>query len=440
MAGSETTLSFRASDVHHEARDLNVKSLISDDVIANSNFLHESFDKAKPFRHVVIDGFLRPEVAERMYAEFPAVEDASTLLNEFGDPGQKSQISEVRQLGGVYADMDGYIQTPEFLDLMGALTGIPDLRYDPFYFGAGTHENLHGAGLDAHYDFNIHPKTRQHRRLNAIIYLNKDWNPEWKGSIALHSDPWDLKDDDITEIAPIFNRCVIFETNEHSWHSVIPVDLPEDKRHLSRKSFTIYLYTDVRPEEEAAPEHGTIYVQAPLSKRIRAGVTLTDEDIAEMDANMLRRHYMLRQLYKREYKFAAIIDDLKAQVKELRAHSYVPLVGYGKIASVVEPLFTDGWLGDRVAFTVEPLRPVKGVRVAGWSRDDVAEDFAVTIKFADSVKTTMVRAGVFEFELTLPEPVTTTSMLTVESDWVRRAGGNDERMLSVIINAIELIH
>ena len=68
-----------------------------------------------------------------------------------------------------------------------------------WYYGAGTHENFHGAGLDPHFDFNIHPKTAQHRRINAIVYLNKNWDPSWKGSICFHSDPYDLRGDQVTD-------------------------------------------------------------------------------------------------------------------------------------------------------------------------------------------------------------------------------------------------
>ncbi len=416
------------------------ETLVSDDVVGRAAQYNNLFVEAKPFRHVVIDGFFKRDVAERMLAEFPAVEDADTLLNEFGDPGRKSQISEVRALGGIYADVDTYIQGNSFLELISRITGIPELRYDPYYFGAGTHENLHGAGLDAHYDFNIHPKTREHRRLNAIVYLNKDWEQAWKGALALHSDPWDLKNDVAKEISPTFNRCVIFETNEHSWHSVIPVDLPNDRRELSRKSFTIYLYTNNRPSEEAAPEHGTIYVQAPLPKHIRAGLTLTDADMAEIESNIQRRHYMLKNLYKREYKFAAIIDDLKAQVVELRAHSNVPLLGYGKVPSVAEPLYSDGWLGRRLSFSVDPQRPVYGLRLSGWSAEDVTHDIEVTLSIGETETIKTVRNGSFNLPLWLMDPIATSFDVSVGANWTRQASEADERPISVIINAIELVH
>lgn len=292
--------------------------LINPAVLADVPKLAQRFGEAKPFKHVVIDGFLRSETAESMLANFPSAQDPSKLLNEFGEPNPKSAISEIRSLAPVFVELDGYIQSAHFLELMSQITGIPDLQYDPWYFGAGTHENFHGAGLDPHYDFNIHPKTRQHRRLNAIVYLNKDWNPDWNGEIAFHTDPFDLKNDLITSVHPEFNRCVIFETTESSWHSVRPIQLPEEKRHLSRKSFTIYLYTEHRPPEELAPDHGTVYVQPGLPSQIREGRTLTAADMAEIDANLHRRQGYLRAMYNREYQFSREIESLRREVARLK--------------------------------------------------------------------------------------------------------------------------
>src|SRR5258708_31412501 len=79
--------------------------------------------------------------------------------------------------------------SPQFLDLIGEITGIPDLLFDPALYGGGTHENLHGQDLDPHVDFNYDEAQRLHRRLNLIVYLNKDWRTEWGGAPEPHSNP-----------------------------------------------------------------------------------------------------------------------------------------------------------------------------------------------------------------------------------------------------------
>ena len=73
---------------------------------------------------------------------------------------------------------------------------------------------------------------------------------------------------------------VIFETNEHSWHGFPRVDLSEEKRSLSRRSFALYYYTDSRPEDEVGPEHSTIYVDQRLPDDFKMGLVLDDNSSA----------------------------------------------------------------------------------------------------------------------------------------------------------------
>ena len=72
---------------------------------------------------------------------------------------------------------------------MSRLSGIPDLLLDPKMFGGGTHENRHGQELDPHIDFNYAEEHGLHRRLNLIVYLNKDWKTRmgWRHRNPLQS-------------------------------------------------------------------------------------------------------------------------------------------------------------------------------------------------------------------------------------------------------------
>jgi hypothetical protein len=255
-----------------------------------------AFARREPFRHVVIDGFLAPGYAAELLAAFPPFERGNAR-NEAGELAGKSTIERIRALGAPYAALDELIQTRRFLDLIGRITGIPDLLYDPDYFGGGTHENREGQDLDAHVDFNRHPREGWHRRLNLIVYLNREWDDAWGGSLELHSDPRS-PDDRMTLVTPLFNRCVIFETTEWSWHGFGRISLPAAQKELTRKSIALYFYTKERPAEELAGTHSTIYVDRPLPERFRAGVTLSAADVEELRVLLARRDQHNQRLYR----------------------------------------------------------------------------------------------------------------------------------------------
>ena len=290
--------------------------MISAAVYEHASDLADRFRQALPFRHVVIDDFFDSSVAERLLQEFPPF-DPKRALNENGELGNKAVVERIRALGPSYRALDQLIQTEEFLSLIGRITGIPGLLYDPHYFGGGTHENRAGQDLDAHIDFNRHPATHSHRRLNLIVYLNHEWLDSWGGSLELHSDPHS-EDDQITRITPLFNRAVIFETTESSWHGFTRICLPADRQELSRRSIALYFYTHERPAEELADTHSTIYVERPLPDRFREGHRLSAEDVAELKGLLKRRDMHISRLYRDGQQLLARFEHLQGLLGLIR--------------------------------------------------------------------------------------------------------------------------
>jgi hypothetical protein len=280
---------------------------------ADADRLAARFRERDPFRHVVIDNFLAPDQCAQLLAEFPPFERGNAR-NEAGELGAKSTVEKIRKLGRAYTALDDLIQTREFLDLIGHITGIPNLLYDPWYFGGGTHENRNGQDLDSHIDFNRHPAERWHRRLNLIIYLNYEWDDAWGGLLELHSDPRAM-DDRIKLITPLYNRAVIFETTEWSWHGFSRIALPAEKQSLSRKSIALYFYTTDRPPEELADTHSTIYVDRPLPERFQPGATLGAADVEELQTLLARRDHHNQRLYRE-------ITAMRAQLEQVHAALY----------------------------------------------------------------------------------------------------------------------
>jgi Rps23 Pro-64 3,4-dihydroxylase Tpa1-like proline 4-hydroxylase len=212
-------------------------------------------DNDKPFKYIIFDDFLQVPAAEEILQEYPDVEsgnwDGATYIH------QKNKFS-LKHFGPQYPALDSLFKElngEKFISFLSHVTGINDLLGDEELFGGGLHQSVKGAFLDVHVDFNHHDTTRHHRRMNAIIYMNKNWRQEYNGYLEL----WDMKEKrQIEMIAPVFNRLVIFETNEHSYHGhPKPLNTPKG---ITRKSVAVYYYTKERPAAEIAQEHNTIYV------------------------------------------------------------------------------------------------------------------------------------------------------------------------------------
>jgi Rps23 Pro-64 3,4-dihydroxylase Tpa1-like proline 4-hydroxylase len=205
---------------------------------------------------VVIDNFFVPAKGDEIHSCFPAPDkenwDATTYIDQ-KNKFQKS-IQEDFVLKKVFDELNGEPFRQWLLDI----THIEEpLLADEHLFGAGLHQSVGGAFLNVHVDYNIHPVTKFHRRLNLLVYLNKNWKDEYEGHLEL----WDFtegKKQLLEKISPVFNRCVIFETNEISYHGhPKPLKVPAGE---SRKSLAVYYYTKNRPIHECAPNHNTRFV------------------------------------------------------------------------------------------------------------------------------------------------------------------------------------
>lgn len=189
----------------------------------------------KPFRHAVIDGFLSPEKVEAINREWP-----KDWHKEDGK-GARKWSSERLPPSALAVALS---VTPEWV---GEITGISGLFADPDLFGAGLHCIPKGGYLKMHVDFNVHPNG-WHRRVNVLIYLNQRWKPQWGGALQLGIG-FEAK-----AIDPIGGRCVIFDTNDQSWHGhPDPLRCP---RTVQRRSLALYFYTKEPPQAEP---HTTIY-------------------------------------------------------------------------------------------------------------------------------------------------------------------------------------
>lgn len=232
--------------------------------------LRAAFGAAQPYKHLVLDNFLRPEVAEVLSASFPAYERMNKKykgLNEF-----KAEGSNFEDFDPMFARLRDEIKSPAFCKWLSEVTGIEDLYSVQDALGAGLHQGGDGSFLDVHIDFNIHVEHNIHRRINLLIYLTKDWKPEYG---AGGTELWNADMSACERVVDfVFNRCLIFETNEISYHGYDKVHLPPG---VNRKSFYAYYYTDLRAD--AVKYHDTVFKARPTDARSKKLMTPVKEQI-----------------------------------------------------------------------------------------------------------------------------------------------------------------
>lgn len=225
-----------------------------DRIAARADEYARSWSEKTPFRYLVMDDMLDPADAEAILRAYPEPDVEGWNLTTFVH--QKKKFTRTSGFPAPVADFFALTASPEFRALMTRITGIPELLEDADLVGGGLHQIVRGGFLDVHVDYNFHPRTKLHRRLNLLLYMNKDWQDRYEGCLEL----WDMgRGKRLEKIAPLFNRGVIFETNEVSYHGhPQPLNTPHD---VTRKSLAVYYYTRTRDEATTAPEHNTIYRQ-----------------------------------------------------------------------------------------------------------------------------------------------------------------------------------
>lgn len=230
----------------------------------------EQYKNNRPFPHTYFDDFLPLGVAEAVLRDFP--EPKQLAWSEFNRPTErKLAFDEVERLPRGIREVLYFLNSRPMIRFLEVLTGIEGVNADPYYLGGGLHQIKPGGNLGVHVDFNRHAKLKLDRRINLLIYLNKDWKEEYGG----HFELWN-RDMSAAEqrILPIFNRCAIFSTSEVSYHGhPNPLKCPPDR---TRKSLATYYYTNGRPEEESSSEHSTLFQTRPGEKPARHHTSLRE--------------------------------------------------------------------------------------------------------------------------------------------------------------------
>jgi hypothetical protein len=203
-----------------------------------------------PFKHVILDDHWPDDLLEGVLAEFPPYSDGrwQKFSNE-----RELKLGGSDSMWGPYAwtFFDDCLNDPDFVGELAEVFGVGSPLLVDAGYGGGFHMIPPGGYLASHVDFNRHRRTGLWRRLNLITFLNsRDWVPAFGGELVLGADG------DVV-IEPVWNRTVIFETNDESWHGH-PTPTADD---FWRCSFAAYFYSD-EPPPTSGGEHSTVFLGA----------------------------------------------------------------------------------------------------------------------------------------------------------------------------------
>ncbi len=198
-----------------------------------------TYGAERPFDHCIIDNFFLPNIAKTLEKEFPFFEDSS--LHQYNNALEKKKtLNDWNAFPPLTYSTFSMLNSQKFIDLLSSfILKKTKLYSDPGLNGGGWHMHKKGGKLNTHLDYSLHPKINLQRKLNLIVYLNSKWEDNWGGHLGLWNNQSAKKPGKlIKSISPKFNRAIIFDTTQNSWHGLPkPLGCPENQY---RKSIAVY--------------------------------------------------------------------------------------------------------------------------------------------------------------------------------------------------------
>jgi len=141
-----------------------------------------------------------------------------------------------------------------FLNWLQNITHTTRLIPDPHLIGAGYMKSFKGDSLKVHTDFNWVEELHLYKKVNCIIYLNKDWQVDWNGSLKFYDTN---NEKVISETFPDFGNLLIWEYDELAYHGYPEsLNCPVTQ---SRKGLRLFYYqSNSIPSPDRKP-HRSLY-------------------------------------------------------------------------------------------------------------------------------------------------------------------------------------
>jgi len=249
------------------------------------DLIASSYNSLSPYPYAIFDDLFNESIINEVNDE---IDLAQFEIDERQIKGEevkiRSNFEDNESLPAATRKIFELLNGGRFLNLVSRLTGIDGLIPDPYYDGGGINIIKNQGTLAVHIDGTNQDRMALSRRINAILFLNEDWNPDWNG----YHEQWEFVNKDllpfdehqewrcVRKVLPKKNRLYIFTTNDHSWHGHAGLlNVPSD---VERRSLISYYYTSTRPETDLiydAP-HRALFINNDITLKPEA---FTDTEI-----------------------------------------------------------------------------------------------------------------------------------------------------------------
>jgi hypothetical protein len=221
----------------------------------------DAYRDARPFPHAAFDGFLGEGEALALEEHFPRPDHPGWMRRDYRE--QSGRLGQLQRTGfeGVHPTLRNLLAELSgmaFMDFLAALTGIEGLIPDPHFRGAGLSLTLPSGHLALHADFNRDRTRHLERKVTALYYLGRDWDPAWGGALELWNESRTRCE---ASYLPVLDRLVVMAHGDTYWHGhPEPLACPEGRFRASVAAYYYVAPTSVREAESEEKEaHGAIW-------------------------------------------------------------------------------------------------------------------------------------------------------------------------------------
>ena len=249
------------------------------------------YQNAPAYPHIYVDNFLEDQIIDKAFDEFPKI-NSNKWINYTHYNERKFGNTKLDSFPPTIKRIVKHLNSDAFVKKLSEFTGIPNLLADNNLEGGGLHQSPRGGFLNIHADFTSHPhKKNWRRRVNLLIYLNKNYDGNWGGDLEI----WDRKMTKCEKkISPLFNRAVVFNTDADTFHGhPEPFNCPDGE---TRKSIALYYFT----EEKEVKVQSTEYRAKPDESILKKFLVWCDK--------------MLLRVYDKVKRITGIDDKLVSKV------------------------------------------------------------------------------------------------------------------------------